>query len=224
MKMILKTLVPVLLLSALAQVSAFGQGRAAAATAATGDLSRVATVDLSRVFTNYWRTKEADTFLQDRRAEMAKSEKELMDNIQKAQEEYKRLDADARDQAVAAEEREKRKKATVDKLKEIDDLKSDFEKFERQARADLSERYMRLRDNLLGEIRGVINSRAKGAGFMLVLDAAAQTADRTPIVLYSTTEDLTEPVLKQLNDSKPIEPRESKPPASDKSEPKPEKK
>ena len=164
MKLILKTLVPVLLLSALAQVSAFGQGR-------------IATVDLSRVFTNYWRTKEADTFLQDRRAEMAKSEKELMGNLQKAQEEYKRLDAEARDQAVAAEEREKRKKATVDKLKDIEDLKADFDKFERQARADLSERYMRLRDNLLGEIRGVINSRAKAAGFMLVLDAAAAVLD-----------------------------------------------
>jgi Skp family chaperone for outer membrane proteins len=83
---------------------------------------------------------------------------------------------------------------------------------------------MRMRDNLLGEIRGVVNSRAKAAGFMLVFDSAAKTADLTPIVLYSTADDLTEPVLKQLNDSKPIEPRESKPPASDKSEPKTEKK
>ena len=211
MKIIFKTLVPVLLLSALAQVSAFGQGR-------------IATVDLSRVFTNYWRTKEADTYLQDRRAELAKSEKELMDNLQKAQEDYKKLDADARDQAVAAEEREKRKRATVDKLKEIDDLKSDFDKWERGARAELSERYMRMRDNLLGDIRGVVNSRAKAAGFMLVFDSAAKTADLTPIVLYSTADDLTEPVLKQLNDSKPIEPKDSKPPASEKGEPKVEKK
>jgi outer membrane protein len=147
MKLIFKTLVPVLLLSALAQVSAFGQ-------------VRIATVDLSRVFTNYWRTKEADTYLQDRRAELAKSEKELMENLQKAQEDYKKLDADARDQAVAAEEREKRKRATVDKLKEIDDMKSDFDKWERGARAELSERYMRMRDNLLGDIRGVVKSRA----------------------------------------------------------------
>jgi Skp family chaperone for outer membrane proteins len=147
-----------------------------------------------------------------------------MDNLQKAQEDYKKLDAEARDQAVAAEEREKRKKATVDKLKEIDDMKSDFDKWERGARAELSERYMRMRDNLLGEIRGVVNSRAKAAGFMLVFDSAAKTADLTPIVLYSTADDLTEPVLKQLNDSKPIEPRESKPPASEKGEPKTEKK
>ena len=210
MKMILRTLVPTLSLLALMQVPAFAQ-------------PRIAIVDMSRVFTNYWHTKEYDAYLQDRRAEMAKSEKELLDNLQKAQDQYKKLDADAHDQAVAAEEREKRKRATVDKLKEIDDLKSEFDKFERQARADLSERYMRMRDTLLGEIRGVVDSRAKAAGFALVLDAAAQTADRTPIVLYATVDDLTEPVLSQLNASKPIEPKEPKPAATDKNESKPDK-
>lgn len=222
MKIILKTLVPVVLWFALTSNSAFGQGK-------------IATIDLNRVFTNYWRTKEADSFLQDRRTEMAKSEKELVDAIQKAQDEYKKLDADARDQAVGAEEREKRKKATVDKLKEIDDLRNEFDNFERRARADLNERGTRLRDNLLVEIRAVINSHAKAAGFLIVLDSGAKLPDPTPIVLYSTAEDLTEPVLAQLNASKPIEPaaKDSKPAASDKktstpdagkSEPKSEKK
>src|SRR5262249_51963662 len=150
--------------------------------------------------------KEADSALQDRRSDWAKSEKELVDSIQKAQEEYKKLDADARDQAVAAEEREKRKQATIAKLKEIDDLKNDFNSLERRARADLDERYVRLRDNLLGEIRAVINSRAKAAGFTLVLDSGTKQPDPTPIVLYSTIEDLTESVLAQLNASRPIEP------------------
>src|SRR5262249_40201783 len=152
------------------------------------------------------------------RLEMAKSEKELVDSIKKAQEDYKKLDSDARDQAVSSDEREKRKKAAVDKLKDIEDLKNDFELFERRAQADLNERGLRLRDNLLPEIRRVINSRAKAAGYPIVLDSATNPPDPSPIVLSSTTEDLTEPVLAQLNASRPIEPagKDSKPASPDK--------
>lgn len=190
--------------------------------AASAQTVRIGTIDLSRAFTNYWKTKEASAALQVRKDEITKAEKELLDGLQKAQDEYRKLDADARDQAVSVEEREKRKKAAVDKLKDIDQMKADFDKYDRRVGTELSEQYMRTRENLLVEIRDVVNSRAKAGGFALVLDSAAQTPDRTQVVLYSTVEDLTDSVLAQMNANRPIEPPASPPktsPTNEKSSP-----
>lgn len=165
---------------------------------------KIATVDLSRVFTNYWKTKQADAALQDMKAEMTKSDKDMLDERQKMVDSYNKLLADANDQAVSPEEREKRKKSAETKLKDIKDKEADIQDFEQKARARLSEQSLRMRDNLLGEIRAAVNSRAKSGNYTLVFDSAAQTADRTPVLLYSSGEDITDPVLSQLNAAAPL--------------------
>jgi outer membrane protein len=175
----------------------------AAFAQASGQL-KIATVDLSRVFTNYWKTKQADLALQDMKAELTKSDKELIDARQKAVESYNKLLADANNQAVSAEERDRRKKAAEDKFKEIKDMENNIEQFEKQARTRLSEQSLRMRDNLLMEIRSAIDAKAKTGGYTVLLDKAAQTVDRTPVILFSVAEDVTEAVLTQLNAGAPL--------------------
>lgn len=193
MKMILRKLIPGLVLMSLLSTSAFAQGR-------------IATVDLRKLFDNYWKTKQADAALKDRAAEMDKSHKEMIEGWKKAKEDYQTLLADANDQAVSSEERDRRKKAAEGKLRDIKDTEESITQFERQARTTLDEQRRRMRDNILGEIRTVLNSRAKSGGFALVVDTAAETINNTPVVLYSTGEnDLTDAVLSQLNAGAPVE-------------------
>jgi outer membrane protein len=196
MKILLTRLAPVLLVFAFVQSTANAQ-------------FKMATVDLGRTFTNYWKTKEAGKRLQELDAENAKIKKEMFEGLQKAQDDYKKLDADARDQAVSVEEREKRKKAAVEKLKDIEQIKADLERYDRRTTSEWNLQYMKARDALLEEIRAVVNAKAKTGGFALVIDASAQTPDRTPIVLYSTADDITESVVSQINANAPIEPRSS---------------
>src|SRR4051794_6924310 len=96
MKRLLLKLVPGLVLFAMVESVANAQ-------------IKIATVDLSRVFTNYWKTKQADAALQDMKAEMTKSDKELIDSRLKAVESYQKLLADANNQVLSSEERDKRK-------------------------------------------------------------------------------------------------------------------
>jgi hypothetical protein len=57
-----------------------------------------------------------------------------------------------------------------------------------------------MRDNILSEIKAAVTAQAKVAGYSLVIDAAAETANATTAVIYSNGEnDLTDAVLKQLN-------------------------
>jgi outer membrane protein len=162
--------------------------------------TKIATVDLKKCFDNYWKTKQADANLKERAADMDKARKGMVDDFQKANDEYKLLLDGANDQAVAAAERDKRKAGAETKLTEIGQLKQNIDAFDRQARTTLAESQRRLRDNILKEIRDLVTVKAKTKGFALVLDTAAETRNETPVLLYSTNEnDLTEEIVKELN-------------------------
>lgn len=178
---------------------------------------KIATVDLKRCFDNYWKTKQADTNLKERAADMDKARKGMVDDFQKANDEYKGLLDGANDQAVAAAERDKRKQSAEAKLTEIGQLKQNIDAFDRQARTTLAESQRRLRDNILKEIRDLVTAKSKAKGYTVVLDTAAETRNETPVLLYSTGEnDLTDEIVKELNASAPpITPAATTPPATE---------
>ncbi len=183
--------------------------------------TRIATVDLRKLFDGYWKTKQADAALKERAADLDKEYKGLRDDYQKSKEEYKKLLADANDQAVAAEERDKRKQAAEAKLKNIKETEETVVQFERQARTTLDEQKRRMRDNIVNEIRIVVNAKAKSAGFGLVVDTTAESITGTPVVIFTSGENnLTEDVLSQLNAGAPVE--TTKPTEKTKEEPKKE--
>jgi outer membrane protein len=168
--------------------------------------SKLATINLQKVFDTYWKTKQADGRLQERNEEFKKTNKELTEGYQKANEEYKKLIESAGDQAMSADEREKRKKQAEVKLSDIQGLESQIRQFQNTARSTLIEEQRRLRDTILEQIRNVIIAKAKKASYSLVLDTAAQSKNETLVVLYSNGEnDMTEDVLKELNKDAPAE-------------------
>jgi outer membrane protein len=160
---------------------------------------KVATVDLSRVFTNYWKFKEADVSLQSLKTDLSKGFDELKKTHQKSSDEYSGLLAEANNQVLSSEERDKKKKAAEEKLRELGELRRSIEQYDKQALTRWGEQRNRVRENLLAEIYAVVRSKGKAGNYSLVLDNAGKTADQTPIVLFSTAEDITDSVLAQLN-------------------------
>jgi outer membrane protein len=168
--------------------------------------NRVATIDLRKVFDNYWKTKQADSSLKDRAADMEKEHRNMLDDWKKAKEDYQGLLSGANDQAVSVEEREKRKKLAEDKFKFIKETEDSITQYEKQARSTLDEQRRRMRDNILVEIRNVLNAKAKANGYGLVIDVASESVNNTPVVLYNNNEnDVTEAILTQLNSNAPAE-------------------
>lgn len=167
---------------------------------------KIGTVDLRKVFDGYWKTKQADAALKERGAEMDKEHKELLAELNKGKEEYQKLLESANDQAVSATERERRKQAAEDKLKELGEAQKTIQQFEQQARETLSTQQNRMRSNILDEVKATITSKARQEGFFLVVDTAAETPNGTPIFLYSSdANDITEGVLSQLNATAPLD-------------------
>ena len=71
--------------------------------------------------------------------------------------------------------------------------------------------------NLIKEIQTVISGKAKAAGFSMVIDVAADSISRTPVVLYTNNEnDMTDAVLLQLNSTAPTNASSTEDNSSDK--------
>ena len=161
---------------------------------------KIDTVDLRKVFEGYFKTQQADAQLRERGTDAEKQYKTMLEDYQKANEEYKKLIESANDQAVSSDEREKRKKSAEGKVLELNDIEKSLTQFKREKQTTFDEQKRRMRDQIVREIREQINNKAKVSGFTLVLDSSAESINNAPVILFSTGQnDLTDEVLTQLN-------------------------
>jgi outer membrane protein len=193
MKMILRTIFPVILSLAFMGGSALAQ-------------TKIATVDLKKLFDNYYKTKLAQAAIQERASQLDKDDKSMKDELKTGSDDYQKLLQQANDQALSADERDRRKQSADDKLKDLQQRKAAIDQYERQAQTSLGEQRQRMRDNILVEIKAAVATKAKAANDTLVFDTAAETVNGTMAVIYSTSDnDLTDAVLAQLNAGAPID-------------------
>ncbi|HEV2456309.1 MAG TPA: OmpH family outer membrane protein [Verrucomicrobiae bacterium] len=191
MRNFLRIVLPAALLVAVSGAPAFGQ-------------SKIATVDLKKLFENYYKTKLATAAVQQRADELDKDYSTMAADLKKRSDDYQTMLESANDQAVSQDERDRRREAANDELKQLQDSKAAIDQFERQAQIQISDQRQRMRDNILEEIKKAVADKAKAAGDTLVFDSAAQTVNGTPAILFDAGDnDLTADVLKQLNATAP---------------------
>lgn len=165
---------------------------------------KIGTIEMTKVFEGYFKTKLANVTLREEANTLLKSRKDLMEDYQKAGEDYKKSLEEANNQALSADEREKRKKEAEGKLLKVNDLRQSLEQFEKSATTQLEERQRIATDKIVAEIRTVISNQAKSRGITLVLDSGVVGPSKTGVVLYNSGDnDLTESVLKEINANAP---------------------
>jgi outer membrane protein len=193
MKNIFKTVLPALLLMTFLGGSAMAQ-------------TKIATVDLKKLFDNYWKTKQAEALIQEDAAKFAKDDKSLKEELNKGGDDYKTLVEKSNDPAVSAEERDRRKQAVADKAKQLQSQKAAIDQFERTAQTNISDKQQRMRDSILAEIKSAVAEKAKEGAYSLVIDTAAETINKTMTIVYSNGDnDLTDALLAHLNAGAPVD-------------------
>ncbi len=164
--------------------------------------TKVATVDMKKVFNSYYKTKLATAQLDKKKADLSKDLKDMASGIDKAQADYKQALEQSDDPAISSEERDKRKAAVADMLKDLNDRKLAADQYSRQGESTLADMSQRMSSNLVGEIRQAVTDKAKAGGYTLVLNSAD-----TETVIYNSgsDNDLTQAVITQLNAGAPID-------------------
>jgi outer membrane protein len=171
---------------------------------ASAQSQRIAVVDMKRAFDSFYKTKQAEAQIKERATESDKVYKEMIEEYKKANQDYKTLIDSSNDQAVSAEERDKRKKAAETKMLDLQGIEKNVKQYENQARTTIGAMEKRMRDKIVEEIREVVNRLSTSGGYTYVFDNAAVTAYQTPIILFNDGKnDLTDAVIKEINATAP---------------------
>lgn len=165
--------------------------------------SKLAIVNMKTVFDGYWKTKQSDATVKERETEFKTERKKMEDDYEKLNADYRELDKGSRDPAISAEEQKKRKDSANSKLLEIREIEQSVQNFDRNFRQQVADQITRMRENIFRDIREVVDTRAKAAGYNLVLNTAAEITQIPVFIYVAGLPDLTQDVLTELNAKAP---------------------
>src|ERR1043165_5276200 len=146
---------------------------------------KIATIDLKKIFDEFYKTKIADAQIKEEASSLDKDRKALTDQAQKTIDEYKKALEDANNQAISIDKPEKQKKAAEGKLIEVNDLEQQIKQFDRTARGNLEEKQTRAREKILKEIQSIVNAKARAGVSPFAPDRPAGGPSRTYVVFYT---------------------------------------
>ena len=150
--------------------------------------TRIAKVNVRALFDGYQKAKEQDAAFKKRMVGVVGDAKAKREVFQKGKEELQKFQSNPTDPAAVA------------KIKELKEMEQSILQFEGKARSEAEEESRKLRGELLGEMRKVIEAKAKAGNYSMVVNISNESPVGIPDVLYSTPEDdITKDVLTELN-------------------------
>ena len=166
---------------------------------------KIGTIDMQKVFTAYYKTRDAETKLQeaqkaykdelDQRMDIYKKN---LDTINKYNEEINRPELSGASKDQKAQERDSKIAETKGLEKEITDFRTAREK-------ELQEQMNRMRQGIVEEIMRVVNDQVKAANYDLVFDKSGQSLNSgVPVLVFARENmDFSESVITKLNANRP---------------------
>ncbi|MDE1171138.1 MAG: OmpH family outer membrane protein [Verrucomicrobium sp.] len=165
---------------------------------------KIATVDLQAVFNGYYKTKDADSLLNERVTGFRKERDEMVADYQKMVDDAKKLQEASEDKTLSESARAAKQKAFDQKRQEIVNKQGQMREFDGVRSREFEDQSRRIRAGLVDEITKFVTETSTKEKFNLVIDKSAPSMNGTPVVLYSQdVKDITDEVIKGLNATKP---------------------
>ena len=175
----------------------------AASLPANADV-KVGLVDMNKVFSSYYKTKDAENRINDARSAAKKELDDRMDTYKKNLDEINKLNEDLNKAELSKEAKEKKSKDRDEKIAETKNLEREITEFRTTREKQLQDQAVRMRNGIVEEITKLIQARVKSDAYDLVLDKSGNSLNGVPIILYSKdTSDFSEDIITALNKNKP---------------------
>ncbi|AWT60998.1 MAG: hypothetical protein DF168_02223 [Candidatus Moanabacter tarae] len=169
-----------------------------------GQEVNIATVDMTRLYTEYYKTKEANDKIQDSIEQARIDAEELVQDGQDLVEEYNEILERAKNPALTEEAQIKAQQDAEDQLRVIQEKQQELDQFRVATQRSLQQRQQTYRDLFMDEIKSMAMDVAREANSNLLLDTSGETAVGIPSILYSSADwDITEEVLSRINEEAP---------------------
>jgi outer membrane protein len=165
---------------------------------------RIVTIDLNKVFNDYYKTPIASAKLKETADSFNKEHDDMMANYKKEIDELNKLRDDQDKPEYTTEVRDQKRKAVADKLTETQKMQRDIDDYRTSHRKILEEQTQRMRQTILKEIQDVVDKEARDAGYLLVVDKSGNTLNGVPAVVFSQDSlEITDDIVKILNKNQP---------------------
>ena len=175
-----------------------------AAAPAVHAQNKVATVDMNKVFSGYYKTKDAENKINDAREVAKKELDERMESHKTMLDEINQLNKDIDNPALSATAKTDRSKKREDKIAQVRQLEQEIQEFKASREKQLQEQAVRMRNQIVEEIMKVINDHVKDKKYDMVFDKSGQSLNGVQFVLYSQENmDFSDEVITALNKSRP---------------------
>jgi Skp family chaperone for outer membrane proteins len=177
-----------------------------AATPALAQM-KVGIVDMNKVFTSYYKTKDAEARLNDARAQAKTDLDGRLETLKADMEAINKLEADTKKPELTADKREAAVKQRDEKINQVRNLDREIGEFRQTRERQLQEQFMRMRGDIVQDIMKVVDTKVKADGFDLVLDSSGLGISQVKVVLYSAPSmDFSDNIITTLNANAPKKP------------------
>jgi outer membrane protein len=169
-----------------------------------GQAIKIHVVDMAKLYDNHFKTLEQNSKIQAD-DEKAKEELDRMNKEGNALvEEYKTLNEQANNPALAADTKTKSQAEAQKKLEAIQTKQREIQTFMQNTRNSLQQRLQTFRSLMLEEIGKVATDVAKRKGATLLFDKAGPSMIGISNLVYSDAGfDITDEVMRELNKDRP---------------------
>ena len=158
---------------------------------------KVGILDMNAVFTQYYRTKDAEAKLNESRAAAKKELDDRLETLKKAMEEINKINADLEKPELS---KEKAAKSRDEKVAEARNLDREIAEFRGTRERQLQEQFVRMRKDIIDDIMKIVNDKVKSAAYDIVLDKSGMSMGQVPVVLFSAPNlDFSKDIIDTLN-------------------------
>jgi outer membrane protein len=167
---------------------------------------KIAVVDLSKAFDQYYKTKDAQTLLKQKQDTYQKEIQDLINDYERMGQEAQTLDKAANDPTLSQQARADKGTALNAKKQDLVNLQNKIQEMKVERTKEIQEELFRRHKEIVDEISAVITNYSGPQGYDLVIDkSSASAASGVSIVLYNSSKliDITADVIGLLNKSAP---------------------
>ena len=176
-----------------------------AAPAAFAQNTKIGSVDMRKLYEDFYKTKAAQRSFDESIAAYRKDYQQRVNDYNKLNEDFQKLREESNNPALTQEKREQKAKQVQDKMVELRKSAEAVREFETNSQQYLNDLRRRQNDAILKEIMEVVRKKGREGSYTVVVDSSGfGTMSNVPMAIYVDEKlDFTDVVLKELNANAP---------------------
>jgi outer membrane protein len=165
---------------------------------------RIGTVDMNRIFSSYYKTKDAESRINEARAAAKKELDDRMENYKKNLDAINKLNEEINKPELSKDAKDDKSKSRDEKIAETKNLEREIGEFRSTREKQLQEQAVRMRNGIVEEITKLVQDRVKTDQFDIVFDRSGSSLNGVPILVFAKDSlDFSEDIITSLNKNKP---------------------